>query len=29
MVWACQKNGSVPYGQKGVYGGSKWGVGTG
>ena len=24
MVWACGKNGLVPYGQKGVDGGSKW-----
>ena len=24
MVWACGKNGRVPYGQKGVDGGSKW-----
>ena len=23
MVWACGKNGGVPYGQKGVDGGSK------
>ena len=28
MVWACGKNGSVPYGQKGVDGGSKWSAGT-
>ena len=28
MVWACGKNGSVPYGQKGVDGGSKWNAGT-
>ena len=24
MVWACGNNGWVPYGQKGVDGGSKW-----
>ena len=28
MVWACGKNGGVPYGQKGVDGGSKWREGT-
>ena len=28
MVWACGKNGCVPYGQKGVDGGSKWRTGT-
>ena len=28
MVCACGKNGLVPYGQKGVDGGSKWRVGT-
>ena len=28
MVWACGKNGSVPYGHKGVDGGSKRRVGT-
>ena len=28
MVWACGKNGCVPYGQKGVDGGSKWRAGT-
>ena len=28
MVWACGKNGRVPYGQKGVDGGSKWRTGT-
>ena len=25
MVWACGKNGWVPYGQKGVPGRSQWG----
>ena len=28
MVWACGKNGRVPYGQKGFDGGSKWRAGT-
>ena len=28
MVWACGKNGRVPYGQKGVDGRSKWRTGT-
>ena len=28
MVWACGKNGSVPNGQKGVDGGSKYMAGT-
>ena len=28
MVWACGKNGWVPYGQKGVDGRSKWKTGT-
>ena len=28
MVWASGKNGWVPYGQKGVDGGSKWRAGT-
>ena len=28
IVWACGKNGRVPYGQKSVDGGSKWRVGT-
>ena len=28
MVWACGKNEGVPYGQKGVEGGSKWRAGT-
>ena len=28
MVWACGKNGLVPYGQKGDDGGSKWTAGT-
>ena len=28
MVWACGKNGLVPYGQKGVDGRSQWGTGT-
>ena len=28
MVWACGKNGRVPYGQKGVDSGSKWRAGT-
>ena len=28
MVWACGKNGCVPYGQKGVDGRSEWGTGT-
>ena len=28
MVGACGKNGRVPYGQKGIDGGSKWMVGT-
>ena len=28
MVWACGKNGWLPYGQKGVDGRSKWGAGT-
>ena len=28
MVWACVKNGRVPYGQKGVDGVSKWRAGT-
>ena len=27
MVWACGKNGCIPYGQKGVDGGSKWRTG--
>ena len=27
MVWACGKNGSVPYGQKGVDGRSQWETG--
>ena len=26
MVWACSNNGSVPYGQKGVDGRSRWGT---
>ena len=29
MVWACRKNGRVPYGQKGVDGGNKWRVALG
>ena len=28
MVWACGKNGLVPYGEKGVDGGNKWRAGT-
>ena len=28
MVWACGKNGCLPYGQKGVDGRSQWGTGT-
>ena len=28
MVWACGKNGCVPYDQKGIDGGSKWRAGT-
>ena len=28
MVWACGKNGRVPYGQKGVDSGSQWGTDT-
>ena len=28
MVWACGKNGGLPYGQKGVDGRSQWGTGT-
>ena len=28
MAWACGKNGGVPYGQKGVGGGSKRRSGT-
>ena len=28
MVWACGKNGLVPYGQKGVDGRSQWRTGT-
>ena len=28
MVWACGKNGLLPYGQKGVDGRSQWGTGT-
>ena len=28
MVWACGKNGRVPYGQKGVDGRSHWRTGT-
>ena len=28
MVYACGKNGRVPYGQKDVNGGSKWRAGT-
>ena len=28
MVWACGKNGWLPYGQKGVDGRSQWGTGT-
>ena len=28
MVWACGKNGRVPYGQKGFDVGSKWRAGT-
>ena len=28
MVWACEKNGLVSFGQKGVDGGSKWRAGT-
>ena len=28
MVWACGKNGLVPYGKKCVDGGSKWRAGT-
>ena len=28
MVWACGKNGVVPYGQKGVDGRSQWRTGT-
>ena len=28
MVWACGKNGGVPYCQKGVDGRSQWGTGT-
>ena len=28
MVWACGKNGLVPYGQRGVDGQSQWGTGT-
>ena len=28
MVWACGKNGSVSYGQKGVDGRSQWRTGT-
>ena len=28
MVWACVKNGRVPYGKKCVDGRSQWGAGT-
>ena len=28
MVWACGKNGQVPYGQNGVDCRSQWGTGT-
>ena len=28
MLWACGKNGRVPYGQKSVDGRSQWGTGT-
>ena len=28
MVWACGKNGRVPYGRKGVDSRSQWGTGT-
>ena len=28
MVWACGKNGRLPYGQKGVDGRSQWGTST-
>ena len=28
MVWACGKNGRVPYGQKGVDGRSQWRTGS-
>ena len=28
MVWACGKNGCVPYGQKGADGRSQWRTGT-
>ena len=28
MVWACVKDGCVPYSQKGIDGGSKWRAGT-
>ena len=28
MVWACGKNGSAPYGQKGVDGRSQWRTST-
>ena len=28
MVWACGRNGCVPYGQKGVDGRSQWRTGT-
>ena len=28
MVWACGKNGWLPYGQKGVDDRSQWGTGT-
>ena len=28
MVRACEKNGLVPFGQKGVDGGSKWSSGS-
>ena len=27
MVWACGKNGGLPYGQKGVDDRSQWGTG--
>ena len=28
MIWACEQNGRVPYGQKSVDGGCKWRAGT-
>ena len=28
MVWACGKNGCLPYDQKGIDGRSQWGPGT-